>query len=58
MARGCLCRREETAMTLDERESIIDQLALARGMSKSVFEKHTDEELLEEMRFLYSDEEG
>lgn len=44
-------------MTQEERESIIDQLALARGMSKSVFEKHTDEQLLEEMRFLYSEDE-
>jgi len=33
-------------------------LALARGLSKSVFKRHSNEQLLEEMRFLYRDEEG
>lgn len=42
-------------MTNDERESIIEQLALVEGVNRSVFEKYTDEQLMDEMRKLYGD---
>ncbi|WP_269140654.1 hypothetical protein [Radiobacillus kanasensis] len=44
-------------MTDRERESIIAHLALAQGVNVSVFEKYTDEQLMQEMRSLYGDEE-
>jgi hypothetical protein len=45
-------------MTKDERESIIDQLALVEGVNRSVFEKYTDEQLLKEMKSVYGEFEN
>jgi hypothetical protein len=42
-------------MTKEERESIIDQLALVEGVNRSVFEKYTDEQLVKEMRSVYGE---
>jgi hypothetical protein len=42
-------------MTNEERESIIDQLALVEGVNRSVFEKYTDEQLVKEMRSVYGE---
>lgn len=40
-------------MSSEERESIINQLAIAEGVNISVFENYTDEQLIERMKFLY-----
>ena len=40
-------------MNEDERESIIEQLALIQGVSILVFENYSDERLLEEMKKYY-----
>ncbi|WP_286164837.1 MULTISPECIES: hypothetical protein [Clostridia] len=44
-------------MDHNERESIIAQLALAEGVNESVFQKYTDEQLLQEMKSLFGDDE-
>lgn len=44
-------------MDHNERESIIAQLALAKGVNESVFQKYTDEQLLQEMKSLFGDDE-
>jgi hypothetical protein len=54
MAGGYLCERINQ-MTKDERESIITQLALVEGVNRSVFEKYTDEQLINEMRSVYGE---
>jgi hypothetical protein len=43
-------------VTLEERESIIAQLALVQGVNRSVFEKYSDEQLNAEMQKLYGEQ--
>ena len=40
-------------MSDEERKSIIAQLALAQGVSESVFANYTNEQLLEEMNRMF-----
>jgi hypothetical protein len=42
-------------MPKEERESIIEQLALVEGVNRSVFEKYTDEQLMKKMSSLYAE---
>jgi hypothetical protein len=40
-------------MTSEERNSIIAQLALVEGVNKLVFEKYTNDQLMEKMKLFY-----
>lgn len=45
-------------MTEKERSTIIAQLAFTENVNESVYENHSDEELLERLEFLFGDREG
>ncbi len=42
-------------MTLKERETIIAQLALAEGVNESVYDKYTDQQLLDRLDYLFGE---
>jgi len=42
-------------MTKEERESIIEQLALVNGHNRSVYESLTDEQVKEELKRIYGE---